>query len=58
MHVATTFQRVPLLCRGRLTQDEVNRYLTAIATQLPLLGEERDELLRTGRRTSAARRVS
>src|SRR5512142_778020 len=45
MRVATTIQRVLLSRRGKLTQNEVDRYLTAIGTQLPLLAEEREELL-------------
>src|SRR5512144_888956 len=54
MGVATTIQRVPLLRRGRLTQDDINRYLAAIGTQLPLLAEEREELLARLRRWAEA----
>src|SRR5512135_2383787 len=45
MGVATTIQRLRPRRQRRLTQNDIDRYLTAIGTQLPLLAEEREELL-------------
>lgn len=54
MGAATTIQRFLPRRQRRLTQNDIDRYLTAVGTQLPLLAEEREELLARLRRWAEA----